>query len=125
MRFCYILYYQYSNLSSRVKLYDLQTLLEKPVSNPGNGRPILVDERPSENDIFKRSNTISQIKNSITIFSFKHSYVIGLIGNWGGGKTTLLNLVKKSITQDEKSNSIFVNAPGNKDQSFDLWLFGS
>lgn len=125
MRFCYILYYQYSNLSSRVKLYDLQTLLEKPVSNPGNGRPILVDERPSENDIFKRSNTISQIKNSITIFSFKHSYVIGLIGNWGVGKTTLLNLVKKSITQDEKSNSIFVNAPGNKDQSFDLWLFGS
>ena len=122
VRSIFILSFKKPNINNQSKLYDLTDLLDGPISSDS---PIFIDERPSSVDLFNRKNTMAQLKNAIALFSPKHSYVVGLVGKWGIGKTTLLDLVKKDFSKDDESDTVFINAPGDEKENFDLWLFGS
>lgn len=90
--------------------------------------PILVDERAVDYDLFDREAVKNELLNAIKCFSSSHSYTIGLVGKWGSGKTTILNLAKKKIQSFENSRKnkiVFINAPGSDNTDFNLWLFGS
>ena len=84
--------------------------------------PILLSERASNYDLLDRKNIQNLLINAINHHSIDHSYSIGLIGTWGSGKTTILNLVKQN---DKLENTIFMHSPGDETQDFDVWQFGS
>lgn len=106
-------------------LTDLKTLFKGPFSWKIGDKAILVDERPVDYDLFNRQNIKRQIIDAINHFNYQHAYVVGLVGRWGSGKTTILNLVKKDYKNSGQNNLVFMHAPGTKEQDIDLWLIGS
>lgn len=61
---------------------------------------ILVDEPVCE-DIFGRGHVVDEIKYYIDQFNFEGKYVLALTGEWGSGKTTILNILKNVIDKEK------------------------
>jgi predicted KAP-like P-loop ATPase len=68
-----------------------------------------------EQDRLKRTCFINNFYGQITSLPFEDSFCFGLYGNWGEGKTSAINLVKKRLHKD-KNNIIF---------EFDPWYLTS
>lgn len=102
-------------------LVDLRDLYNNNDITPNEHGEILMDERAAGYDLFDRSNIINQLAGAMQHPTNKHSYVIGLTGIWGSGKSTILNLAKKKISKD--TNSVDLSNTNKSD--FDLWLFES
>lgn len=79
--------------------------------------PLVFSEEASEYDLLGREGLVNAIYSSIKACNRKHVYVIGLIGAWGSGKTTILNILKKRI-QETSNDVIWID-------DFDPWMFGS
>lgn len=111
-------------------LNQLLKLDPKEISVDGKS-PILVDERAVYYDLFDRDTVKNELLNVVKSFSSSHSYTVGLVGKWGSGKTTILNLAKKEVQKTQSSEDspeneiVFINAPGSDNMDFNLWLFGS
>lgn len=111
--------FESNKLSS--SLVDLRDLYNKSNVTQNEHGEILVDEREVDYDLFDRSNIVKQLAEAMQHPTSKHSYVIGLTGIWGSGKSTILNLAKKKISKD--TNSVDLSHTNKSD--FDLWLFES
>lgn len=111
--------FESNKLSS--SLVDLRDLYNKSNVTQNEHGEILVDEREVDYDLFDRSNIVKQLAEAMQHPTSKHSYVIGLTGIWGSGKSTILNLAKKKINKD--ANSVDLSHTNKSD--FDLWLFES
>lgn len=109
-----------SNKASN-SLVDLRDLYNKSNVTQNEHGEILVDEREVDYDLFDRSNIVKQLAEAMQHPTSKHSYVIGLTGIWGSGKSTILNLAKQKISKDTKS----VDLSHTNKSNFDLWLFES
>ncbi len=79
--------------------------------------PILIEEKEIDYDILNRSGTIYQLYKIISTCKSRRSFVIGLIGEWGSGKTTILKNVKKKISEDSKDIIVI--------DDFEPWVFGT
>lgn len=79
--------------------------------------PIVFSEEVSEYDLLGREGLVNVIYSSIKACNPNHVYVIGLIGAWGSGKTTMLNILKKRI-RESSNDFIWID-------DFDPWMFGS
>ena len=75
-----------------------------------------IDESPVEYDLLERDDIISTLYNNITECRTDHQYVIGLTGDWGSGKTTILNNVKRMIRKANNTDLIIID-------SFDPWVY--
>jgi hypothetical protein len=53
-------------------------------------------------DLIGRSKFATTLKEHIYTLSFKQSFVIGLYGYWGEGKTSVLNLLRHEISKENK-----------------------
>lgn len=104
------------------ELINLGSLFDHSIAWKKSDGAILVDERAVDYDLFNRKNTKRQLIEAIEHFSSQHAYVVGLVGKWGLGKTTILNNAKHAINTDEYT---FIYAPGSRKEDFDLWVFGS
>ncbi len=82
------------------------------------GIPIRIVETDVDYDLLDRGTLIDQVYRSIVTYSSQSSFVIGLEGKWGSGKTTLINQVKRRIREDEPDNMVVI-------EDFDPWVFGS
>lgn len=111
--------FESNKLSS--SLVDLRDLYNKSNVTQNKHGEILVDEREVDYDLFDRRNIVKQLTEAMQHPTSKHSYVIGLTGIWGSGKSTILNLAKKKINKDAN----FVDLSHNNKSDFDLWLFES
>lgn len=109
--------------NSLTGLIDLHDLYEEPVEWQKGDGAIVIDEHAVDYDLFNRDATLDQLVDAINHSSQEHSYVVGLVGDWGSGKTTLLNNLKNEY--DSNEDYVFIHAPGNNEEDFDLWLFGS
>jgi ABC-type multidrug transport system fused ATPase/permease subunit len=85
--------FESNKLSS--SLVDLRDLYNKSNVTQNEHGEILVDEREVDYDLFDRSNIVKQLAEAMQHPTSKHSYVIGLTGIWGSGKSTILNLAKQ------------------------------
>lgn len=128
---CYRLY-KFSKVKDiENELINLNQLLNANDISVNEKFPIIVDERAVDYDLFDRDAVKNELLNAIKCFSSSHSYTVGLVGKWGSGKTTILNLAKKEVqttqsSEDSQENKIvFINAPGSNNTDFNLWLFGS
>lgn len=95
------------------RLIDLRDLYE---GSCDVGFPFLISERDVDYDLLDRTAVIKQLETSLKSVNADHSIVIGLEGEWGQGKTTILNIVKRRIK--EKEDIIIID-------DFDPWMFGT
>ncbi len=77
---------------------------------------IIITDEPINNfedDILGREEFAKNLAESLTEWKEKKSLVIGLFGKWGSGKTSVLNLTKKYLKENEnktkKDNPILVD----------------
>lgn len=101
-------------LSSNV-IYDLKSIYYNNFVVE-NGKPILITEKDVDYDLLGRKSIIDQLYMYISSYKSDTSYVIGLIGAWGSGKTTIINNVKKKLK--DNTTTIFID-------DFDPWVFGT
>jgi len=79
--------------------------------------PVLISEKDVDYDLFGRSEIIFQLLLAIKMCCMSNApFVIGLSGEWGSGKTTILNNVKKYFEGDEKTVIV---------DGFDPWVYSS
>jgi len=89
--------------------------VKKKKSDEGNYNLILSDEpiKRSDQDILKREQPIDKLYNEIKQLPIEDSFVYGLYGRWGEGKTSFINLLLEKF----KSNDPFIVI------NFNPWYF--
>ncbi len=83
--------------------------------NKQSNTMILLDEDAVDYDLLHRKELVESISTTIKNCYPNKKFVLSLSGNWGSGKTTILNLVKKQL-QDCQENIIIID-------DFDPWNF--
>ncbi|MCK9578951.1 MAG: KAP family NTPase [Methanoregula sp.] len=68
-----------------------------------------------EHDLLNRERFIKGLHQEIISANYQDSFVFGLYGKWGEGKTSVLNLLKNYIATDRDNTCIVVN--------YDPWYF--
>lgn len=96
-------------------VYDLKEIYEGKIKSHLQ-IPIFVSEKDVDYDLLNRNGIINVVYRSIITCKSNSSFVIGLEGEWGSGKTTIINNVKKKLKEDE--NIIIID-------SFDPWIYGT
>lgn len=80
--------------------------------------PILVEERDVHYDLLNHGHIIDSLFSAITYSKPDLSYVIGLEGEWGSGKTTIINIVKDRIKEKNSEHYEYVIV-----DKFSPWLY--
>lgn len=96
-------------------VYDLKEIYEGKVISDSK-KPIFISEKDVDYDLLNRSGIINELYMSIATCKSDSAFVIGLEGQWGSGKTTIINNVKSKLRKDE--NIIIID-------SFDPWMYGT
>lgn len=108
------------NVSEEGKtLYDLKDLYDGNFAERKDDKaPIYVNEKDAKYDLLRRDMIVNRLHQCVTQSKGEDTYVVGLEGEWGSGKSTVINLLKKKLSEEnEKENFITVD--------FDPWCFGS
>ena len=106
-----------------LNLYDLKDIYEKGVGDANPNMPILISDEAVEYDLLEREFIINNLLNDIQVCQSERSFVIGLEGEWGSGKTTIVNIVKARLN---KRNIINKVSDANRYvvlSDFNLWLY--
>ncbi|MCU5305760.1 P-loop NTPase fold protein [Bacillus cereus] len=56
---------------------------------------------PATEDLLNRKNTVDNLSNAIKNVNVKGSFVIGMYGEWGEGKTTILDMIEKDLGEEK------------------------
>ena len=83
----------------KTNIYDLKDLYDGRIKN--NQELIFIKENDVDYDMLQRSNIINNLNNAITNCYTDEKFVIALEGNWGSGKTTILNNFKKILSKKD------------------------
>lgn len=110
----YRIIYCKSKNNNSIKTVDFKDLYENNLDFE-NRRPIMITEKDVDYDLLSRDFLIDQLYYSIINSKTDTSFVIALEGEWGSGKTTIINSVKKRIKSDEM---IIID-------DFEPWEYGS
>lgn len=94
-------------------VYDLKELYDEKIENKNNGL-ILIKEKEVDYDLLERGNIINKLYEVVTKCYNGEKFVLSLQGEWGSGKTTIINNFKKLIKDD--SNIIIID-------DFDPWSY--
>lgn len=95
-------------------IFDLNDIYENNF-DVESGQPILISERDVNYDLLGRNMIVRQLYNYISSYHSDCAYTIALIGEWGSGKTTIINNVKEML----KNNKVICI------DEIDPWLLGS
>lgn len=84
----------------------------KKLASDQNNTVFLSDEpiKKLEDDILNRKNMTAQVVRLIKMYNPKSSLAIGIVGNWGYGKTSFMNIVESSFIDDNKYITIHFNS---------------
>ena len=115
---------QNCSVSVNTNLYDLKDIYEKGVEDANPNMPILISDEAVEYDLLEREFIINNLLNDIQACQSERSFVIGLEGEWGSGKTTIVNIVKArlnkhNINKVSDANRYVVLS------DFNLWLYNN
>ena len=97
-------------------IYDLKDIYNNQF-DIGEDEVILIAEKDVNYDLLDRGALINQLYRTIISIKSEQSFVIGLTGEWGSGKTTLINNVKRKLKENNDEVIIVDN--------FDPWVFGT
>lgn len=110
----------YQNIILRRKneyssLIDLKDLYNNDIID-NKVKYLLIDENDVDYDFLHRDIIIEHIYNSILNVKADNSFVIGINGAWGSGKTTTVNIVKEKIKNNINNKDLILN-------DFNPWLY--
>lgn len=94
-------------------VYDLKELYDGKIENKNNDL-ILIKEKEVDYDLLERGNIINKLYEVVTKCYNGEKFVLSLQGEWGSGKTTIINNFKKLLKDD--SNIIIID-------DFDPWSY--
>lgn len=99
-------------------LVDFKDLYEGKLDYTKKRNKIIIEEREVEYDLLEKNVISDQLFETIQDLEPQSKLIIALEGEWGSGKSTILNLVKKNIINDKKtrSNCIIID-------DFDPWHY--
>ena len=100
-------------------LIDLKDLYNNDISNSiinNEKKYLLIDENDVDYDFLHRDIIIEYIYNSILNTRANNSFVIGINGAWGSGKTTTVNIVKKKIKSNINDKELILS-------DFSPWIY--
>lgn len=100
--------------------YDLKDICENKIYRVHADTPILLSEKAANYDLLNREHVTASLFEAIAHYRSQSSFVVGLEGEWGGGKSTVINLVKNMLKK-------YNNVPRVRDciiiDSFNPWLY--
>ena len=100
-------------------VYDLKDFIKKKHITISNEYPILLAEKDVDYDLCDRTVIINQLYSSLkACYGLNSSFVIGLEGPWGSGKTTIINNVIGKIKNESPNDYIITN-------DFDPWVYST
>lgn len=110
----------YQNIILRRKneyssLIDLKDLYNNDIID-NKVKYLLIDENDVDYDFLHRDIIIEHIYNSILNVKADNSFVIGINGAWGSGKTTTVNIVKEKIKNNINNKDLILN-------DFNPWIY--
>ncbi len=112
-RYLYITIINFKNDNkNNVNVFDLKQLYDNTI--PEETEFILIGDEAVNYDLLERSKIINQITNTIINCNNNSKFVISLKGDWGSGKTTILNNVRDKL---KKENLVFID-------NFEPWVYG-
>lgn len=100
-------------------LIDLKDLYNNDISNSiinNEVKYLLIDENDVDYDFLHRDMIVEHIYNSILNTRANNSFVIGINGAWGSGKTTTVNIVKKKIKSNINDKELILS-------DFSPWIY--
>lgn len=100
-----------TNKTEPTNVFDLKQLYDNTI--PNDAEFILIGDDAVSYDLLERNKVINQITNTIINCNNNSKFVISLKGNWGSGKTTILNNVKNKL---KKENLVFID-------DFEPWVY--
>lgn len=100
-----------TNKKDSTNVFDLKQLYDNTI--PKDVEFILIGDEAVSYDLLERNKVINQIANTIINCNNNSKFVMSLKGNWGSGKTTILNNVKNKL-KDE--NLVFID-------DFEPWVY--
>lgn len=107
------------NKTKNSNIFDLKDFLETDKIIRVNNHPILFEENDVDYDLFNRDIIINQLYTSIRACAgTDFSFVIGLEGAWGSGKTTVVNNVISKIEKNDSNSFIVI-------KDFDPWAYNN
>ena len=116
IRIIYLQYYNFTEDNSVSS--DIVTLYDIYNNNFTIKDNIVVKEKAATKDLLNRELIIRELKDAMTLEHGGNSFTIGVEGEWGSGKTTLINLtLDRIINEDNKKINII--------SDFDPWIFGT
>jgi hypothetical protein len=92
------------------RIYKVSKLEIKKHYNIG-----FISDIPAKEDLLNRGNIVESLTNSIKGVSVEGSFVIGMYGEWGEGKTTILNMVEEKLKLADDTHVI----------RFEPWYYNS
>lgn len=92
-------------------VFDLKQLYDDTI--PKEAEFILIGDEAVNYDLLERNKVINQITNTIINCNSNSKFVMSLKGDWGSGKTTILNNVKDNL---KKENLVFID-------DFEPWVY--
>ena len=95
-------------------VYDLRDLYKNKIGKKDN-KLILLEEKAVKYDLLNRTKIITDLYNSINFCKNKEKFIIAITGEWGSGKTTILNIVKEKL---DKEKFIIID-------DFDIWKYSN
>lgn len=116
-------FFTYYNLGEKIK--SLFSITPKKEKRKRKKRRLLelVDEpiTDEDDDILGRKPFVADLYEQIRNLYSKGSFVFGLYGKWGEGKTSVLNLLGKKLKEDERI--ILLNSESEDNFGFNPWEF--
>lgn len=97
------LYSTYRNrekVEENINVYDIRILYENKINSTSNDI-IFLEENDVKYDLLNRSKIINDLYNSVSFCRNEKTFVISLTGEWGAGKTTIINIVKQQLEDSE------------------------
>lgn len=113
-RMCFITISSYRMKFSKkqCELFDLYSNSDQVSAH----KFILIVDNPSNIDLLHRDFIISNLYDSIVSSYTEEKFIINLEGVWGSGKTTIINIVKGLLEENNKDEIIVID-------DFDPWIF--
>lgn len=84
-----------SKSAERMNVFSLKQLYNNEI--PEEMQFIFIDDEAADYDLLGRSKIITQITNTVANCNNNFGFTIALKGEWGSGKTTILNIAKKQL----------------------------
>lgn len=113
IRYLSITIKEFTNKNQKKRnVFDLKELYDDVI--PDDIEYILISDESVNYDLLQRDKIINQMTSTIANCNTDSKFVISLKGNWGSGKTTILNNIKNKLKEE---NLIFID-------DFEPWVYG-